>query len=377
MTRTIRTMCLLLATAAGQAMAQRAAAQPTTAPAREWFGADKPAAGFFPDLNVDPAIADALPRTIWNALAAPGMPPVRMPRLIVPSDLFTQASQKAYEATNPRDASVLVPDERRARLVAINAQQQGAAICLDVEVYSMSLGATASDAEIDLGTRQMAKMIGWMRDQAPTIRIFSYGIAPESDFYGPSEAYVVATTRPTGEKYGWWKAHQPDVEARLDSWMATNARMRRAPGRSVAFADLFDGLCPSLYLGRTDKPMSTIGIQGLVRGHVAESRKYGKSIYPFVWPCWYETKEPVDLGNWVTELREITRFADGAVLWSDGNAWDFPITFRVRIATELAKRHGRMTNRELHDVLAPDFKNYRELDQLLTLTNEADEQQLP
>lgn len=340
------------------------AAASTQAATSDWFGVPATARALYPNLRVDEAVRAVTPRIVFNAMPTPGRPPVPMPIVHCTGRLFTDESWTAYTIRAQPDAWRLIPDERRVRMAAVEAQQRRGALCLDIEAFPLD-SRNATNEEIDRSIQTIAKMVGWAREQSPGIRVFLYSMMPHTDTITAIEHHIAATTQPSGDTHAWWMAKKPEIDSKYAAWQRANARMRSSDGVSVGLSTLFDAVCPALYLAKREPAWSEAEIVGLVRAHVDEARQYGKSVYPFVWPHFYRSAEPVDLQNWVTLMREISLHADGMILWDEPDSkWDFPTTLRVRIANLLASRKGILTDRDIYDALKTDFPNYAELERL-------------
>ena len=138
-----------------------------------------------------------------------------------------------------------------------------------------------------------------------------------------------------------------------------------AAGRPIGLSDLFDGVCPSLYISeRVDD--AEADVDAFVRECVNAARQYGKPVYPFLRDVYVANGEPVDLTIWCRQLREVCRHADGAVVWGDSRpAWRPQNALRLRAATLIAKRRGEITDAELYDALKDEFRNEADLKTLL------------
>lgn len=89
-------------------------------------------------------------------------------------------------------------------------------------------------------------------------------------------------------------------------------------------AAMVDVIFPSLYTFY-DEPD---GWMTVARGILAEARRYGKPVYPFLWPEFHDSNKqlagqtiPADF--WATQLRFCQENADGVVLWGGyQQQWD-------------------------------------------------------
>jgi hypothetical protein len=375
MTLMLRSRLFLTALFCATGLIASATAQdsPATAPAPTslptqggWFAGNAsggaavdPFARLYPRLAAaDPMLRATTPRMLFDTMGSSNKPPIpTLQRMLLTGNVFTEASRRAYEGSRPRDPWLLVPDERKARITAVEAKQAGGIpICFDIEDFPLDARHSPS-ADIDRSVREIAKVVHWARAQDPAVRIFLYAYLPHTNAHEADAEYTLATTQPTGASYAWWQNAKDDIQSSLARWRDANERLRNGPSRPVSLAELFDGVCPSLYIfPEIKKPDPIRGIKTYVWMHLEEARKYGKPIYPFIWPRFYETDEPVDLTLWVNLVREIMIHGDGAILW-DGyrQPWSGPIAMRVRAAQLLAQARGELTDRQLYDLLVKDY----------------------
>ena len=357
---------------------------PATAPSGDWFGPanatrakrdagpDDEAALFaklYPRLaRADKAVRAATPRVVFDAMGSRGKPQFKLPQMLMVNEPFTQASQRRYQAGRPRDPFVQIPDERAAKIAAVDARRAGASICLDIESLPLDLRVTTKE-DATRSVRLLARSIGWVRAQDPNVRLFFYGGFPTGDYYVGGQIAGLATTRPDGEAYAWWKQSAPKFEASLSAWQRANEAMVYRDDAAdtsplAALSSLFDGTCPSIYFYHQEG-VSVGDIVGgatpFVRSTIDQARRYNKPVYPFV--CFYmiETPQIVPLEAWVVMMREIMTHADGAVLWDGPNPWDERKTLRVRIATLMAERQGQISDGELYTALVKEFPGDEEL----------------
>ena len=345
-------------------------AMPTTLPSGTSI--DEPAlfARLYPELaRADKAVRAATPRIVFDALDSKNKPLLKLPRMDVLYQSFTDASWRAFEVGRRQEPFVQIVDERKVRIAMIDAKRKGASLCLDIETLPLDARFAGAD-EIDRSVKLLAQAAGFARAQDPNTRLFLYGGTPSGDSYVGYQVAGAATTQPSGRNgesnARWWKDNQPKWHADYEAWQRANALLRRAPEpgaheAAASLGGLFDGVCPSLYLVyEPTRPTSTEGIVPWVRSHIDEARRYGKAVYPFV-SFYASDKHVVTLGQWTTMIREIVKHADGVVLWDGPNAWDERMSLRTRAATLLAERKGVMTDDELYAALRKEFPGDAEL----------------
>lgn len=363
--------------------AEAPATQPATVPSGDWFvpqiqhaagvPGDLDAATFarlYPALaRVDTTVRAATPRIVFDAMGSPGKPAFKLRPMNVAYQLFTAASTHDYVASKPRDPFLQKPDERIARMAAIDAARRDAPLCLDIETLPLDTRHATPEA-VDRSVQLIAQTVGWIRAQDPSVRLFFYSGFPAGEYYSGGRRAVLATTRPNGEGYAWWQSSKPAFDNEYAAWLRANAFLRSdAEGSRPAamMSSLFDGCSPPLYLyEHSGAPVDevTAAVPAFVRSTLEEARKYNKPVYPFV--CFYmlETPKIVPLPVWIVLMREISVHADGMILWDGPNKWDERKTLRVRIATLMAERFGRMTDAELVATLRKEFPGDAELSAL-------------
>ena len=112
------------------------------------------------------------------------------------------------------------------------------------------------------------------------------------------------------------KASQPD---RWNKWMGQNEQMRR-------LAAEVDVVFPSLYTITENRDQWVT----FAKANIAEARKYGKPVIPFVWPQYHDTMlgkgtEYLPIKFWELQLNTIYELSDGIAIWGSvkkGGGWD-------------------------------------------------------
>ena len=317
--------------------------------------------------RADKATRDVTPRLLFDAIEARGEPPLKLVPMHGAFTLFTDASSRAYGLSKPPDPWLQVPDERRARIAAVEARQRGASLFLDIETLPLDVRRD-KPADIDRSVRMIAKVAGWTRAQDPNLRLFMYAGFPINENYLGGNRAKASTRRPG---YDWWKQQAATFEPLQKSWAIANDHLGPQPDaesgeRVAALSELFDGTCPSLYLYNDPELLDVHeAIPGFVRSMVNEARRYGKPVYPFVWYLLCDKPVPVPLPQWTTLMREVMTHADGAVLWDTSlNTWNNRGALRVRIAMLLAERKGAMTDLEIYEAIKADFPGDSEINVL-------------
>jgi hypothetical protein len=112
------------------------------------------------------------------------------------------------------------------------------------------------------------------------------------------------------------KVSQP---SRWEQWMAQNEQMRR-------LAAEVDVVFPSLYTVTENRANWLT----FAKANIAEARKYGKPVIPFIWPQYHNTM--LGLGTtyvparfWELQLNAIYPLSDGIAIWGSvkkGGGWD-------------------------------------------------------
>ncbi len=174
-----------------------------------------------------------------------------------------------------------LPNERAVR--SLTAQSKPNTLSyLNIEHLPTSLNHSKTDW--DHSIRAIATAADWVRSQNPAIRLGLYRILPERS-YGPY--------------------NNP-------KWINRNQHF-------TELARHFDVIFPSLY-AFYDNPEQW---KEFAIANIAEARKYGKPVYPFISPQFHEGTVVPGLAStfingefWRTQLEICYKYADGAVIWT-------------------------------------------------------------
>ena len=154
------------------------------------------------------------------------------------------------------------------------------------------------EAQIEQNIGKLGQVADIVRQTAPELQFGFYAVLPENVYW-------------------------PLVDGTPDQLQ----RWRESARRTEVIARKVDVIMPSLYTFY-DSPSDRAGWEKWARIVLTEARRYGKPVYPFIWPHFHNSnvklKDHTVPGDyWRMELETVRRYADGVVLW-DGNEapWD-------------------------------------------------------
>jgi hypothetical protein len=136
-----------------------------------------------------------------------------------------------------------------------------------------------------------------VRKAAPGLKVGFYGLPPIRDY---------------------WRVQKGFGSPAYQAWRAENRALMPA-------GEAMDAIFPSLYTFYTDQA----GWIRYATANIAEAKRYGKPVYPFLWPRYHDSNkrlawQPLELDYWDKELATVFAQADGAVIWDwgKGKPWD-------------------------------------------------------
>jgi hypothetical protein len=221
-------------------------------------------------------------------------------------------SRTVYESELwPPKANRMTPDEAavrfKARAVLAEGVTAAVPVILDVENYPtdirLDLSRINPDTSIvDANIRKLEQIIGWFKQEAPTLEVGFYGVAPVD--LGPPV---------TGQ--------HPGNDAEMAIWEAANSYL-------IKFATHLDAIYPSLYTSTTDRAEWVAA----ARRYISEAKRIGagKPVRPFVWPQYHDVmRSPlaltyIDYDYWTLQLTTIRDAgASGIIFWGGYKTqWD-------------------------------------------------------
>jgi hypothetical protein len=204
--------------------------------------------------------------------------------------------------TTPNEAAV------RSKAGAVLAEGVTAAmpVMLDVEQYSVDVRLDPSHinpntSTVDANIRKLEQIIGWFKDQAPTLKVGFYDIAPITGF-------------PVS-------GHHPTNDTELAIWEMANSYV-------IPFVTHVDALYPSLYTFDTD-PAKWVA---LARRYISAAKRIGsgKPVRPFIWPQYHDVMRGplagtyINYDYWMLQLTTIRDAgASGIIFWGGYRTqWD-------------------------------------------------------
>lgn len=172
----------------------------------------------------------------------------------------------------------------------------------------------------------------WFREIRPDLRIGYYSMLPLREYWAP----VHDSLGLYPEQMVWWQQQN-----------AALGRQRDLKGRftSRGLVDVVDFVCPSLYAFYDDKDSGPEYShkewwEVYAIANIAESRKYQKQVYPFLWPRYHDSHAKIGLtyiGNEFLrrQIEICIEYADGCVVWDD---FTLPDAARILAATSAIMR---------------------------------------
>lgn len=181
-----------------------------------------------------------------------------------------------------------LPDKEFVKRLLSKASYQADIICLDVEHWKISAG---SDNWASIS--KYIALLETARAVLPQSAIGYYGMPPKRD-------YFASIAGPQSKDFKAWE--------RLNSNLTNLARH-------------VDILFPSLYTFYR-KPAEW---ERYAVNTIQACQRYGKPIYPFLWPQYHESNRRYGLDYiepdfWRRQLETVARHAHGVVIWG---GWDF------------------------------------------------------
>lgn len=201
------------------------------------------------------------------------------------------------------------PNETMTRATARRAAERGQILIIDIEHWPLDR-RIASEQEVQASIDKLTRIVGWIRDEQPAVKLGMYAFLPLRD-YGTPHAYWAATTKLND----WWAARTDQYTRQFEAWQAANDRLRPLAGR-------MDYIFPSLYTFHDDQT----SWEAYARGNIDEAKRYGKPVYPFLWMQYHESNKAlsgtaVPPDYWRRQLDLVRKHADGVVIWGPGHRW--------------------------------------------------------
>jgi len=223
---------------------------------------------------------------------------------------FKRARTVYQQELWPPKADYTTPNESAVRSKADAVLAEGVTatvpVMLDVEQFSVDVRLDPSHIKpntstVDANILKLEQIIGWFKDQAPTLKVGFYDIAPVAGF------------PVTG--------HQPTNDNKLAIWETANSYV-------IPFVTHVDALYPSLYTSYTD-PSKWVAI---AKRTISQAKRIGpgKPVRPFIWPQYHDVmRSPlagtyIDYDYWMLQLTTIRDAgASGIIFWGGYKTqWD-------------------------------------------------------
>ncbi len=197
-------------------------------------------------------------------------------------------------------------NEAMTRATARRAKRDGIVV-IDIEHWPVDI-RTAGEAQVEQGLAKLAAVIDWMRDERPDLKLGVYSVLPLRDYWTPV-SYLTAK-----ENAATPPAKLTELSREFDRWVEANAFARKRLGANVDFT------FPSLYTFYEEQP----GWELYAKANLAEARKVGKPVYPFLWMNYHNGTETLNgtllpPKTWQSQLETCREQADGLVIWG---GWD-------------------------------------------------------
>lgn len=220
---------------------------------------------------------------IYNALIYQGMPKISLPtlRIVYVNEMWPAGSDRTF----PHEPTL------RALAPTLNGL-----VCLDIEHWPWYKASEEVRAET---ISKLIQVIDIIKSVNPNVDLGFYSIMPQRNYWVPIKGY-------------------PEQVA---AWEADNRALQPV-------ADRVDAVFPSLYTFY-DAPLDW---EKYAAGNLAEARKYGKPVYPLIWPQFHDSMplkgQHIGGDFWRLQLEVCRAQADGIVLWGgyrtpwdDGHPW--------------------------------------------------------
>lgn len=185
------------------------------------------------------------------------------------------------ESWRPRNED----DRRKLELLLPTYNVNDRLFVIDLEVWHGTTvwGQTAEQVKQNIA--DLDTLARWCHELQPGLRLGYYSIPPVHDYW---------RTLPTHHN-------------RAD-WLKENAALK-------PLAAEVDVLFPSIYAFYPDRS----GWLTYAKAQIAEAKKYGKQVYPFLWPQYHDSTFAnlhwIEPDFWRHQLETCLQLADGCVVW--------------------------------------------------------------
>lgn len=221
-------------------------------------------------------------------------------------------SRNTDQTSPPNEASV------RAQVIEISKTDSVPMIVFDIEtpIYPLDI-RVSSKSDVDKTLAYFGNLIDWTRSSNPSAKVGFYGV-PITDYW-VTNLYNTSNNRQSDP---WWVSHAAEFKSKFADWQNANAYLAPIMART-------DAVFPSLYTpyefyessGTISKRYN--GWKEAAFLSIAEAKKYGKDVYPFIWPQFhpggpYKDYRYLPADYWENEIVFLRKNADGMVLWGWG-----------------------------------------------------------
>jgi len=200
--------------------------------------------------------------------------------------------------------------EAGLRKLARQAADARTPLVLDIEDLPIDLRKDKPQAVAE-SLQKLQQYVEWAKREAPNLQLGYYSIMPLGEYYALM-GHGYATNDP-GQTGAWWRKQTPPVEQRLKDWQAASRALE-------PLAAKVDFICPGMYAPDEDIK----GWSYYAKPKLAEARRYGKPVYPFLWFQLFgkgPTYKPLSPEFWRAQLQAVyDEGCEGVIIWG---GWDF------------------------------------------------------
>ncbi|MFC1509022.1 hypothetical protein ACFL60_04950 [Candidatus Omnitrophota bacterium] len=181
------------------------------------------------------------------------------------------------------------PDEALVRSAAKNIADTGNPVVIDIEHWQL----TGDEDVVSANIEKYISVVDWMNEERPELVFGYYGTLPVRNYWAP-----------VGNNG-------------MDEWQGQNERL-------MTLGEHVEAVFPSIYVFYEDQG----GWETYAKANIQEARRYGKPVYPFIWPEYHPsnaqlTGTDVSGKYWRRQLDICRQYADGFVIWGGWKrTWD-------------------------------------------------------